>query len=449
MSVSIDTFLEFEKKSNIFSIKNDNGIYLWDIFRYYVRGRLGESYSPVVRNHNNRRNLSWVFNCFISLIKTIWFVYIDKTKYLNLFFLASRNQYKDSFIDQNQFDIYKALNEQKNLLIETCGQRDYKFYKEKPLQHYNLTRMAKLLYIKKISSSDKKCINEIYELLENGFYKLPFTEEMLISLLKTFYRDIYLWKKILKNHAIDRIFLTQNGIQKGFFYVAKQLNIPLYEFQHGIIGKSHAAYSYPEIIGIEKYIYMPNKFLTLSDYWCKSFFCPMPNQVIGNNYFSKPVVKIVNPEKILVISADVFGKQLAEFLKEAINTGILDSHDLIFKLHPNQYYEKQYFIDFFEGKVSVLTDEKSVNSLLSESKSMITVCSTASYEALQANTRVLIYTISMYKEMQLIFEDKNVFLFSNIDELKIGLQADLPLDYKTPVFFDKCTPEKIKAAIDE
>ena len=150
----------------------------------------------------------------------------------------------------------------------------------------------------------------------------------------------------------------------------------------------------------------------------------------------------------MVISANVFGKELALILKEGILSGVLNAADLIFKLHPNQYFEKDYYINFFEGKVTVLTNEKSVNELLGESKCMITVCSTAAYEALQANTRVLVYTISMYKEMELLFNDKNLFLFSNINELENGLRYELPADYKAPIFFEKCTPEKIKTAID-
>lgn len=444
--LTIDDFLEFEKKSNIFSIKNATGIYLWDIFRYFVCGQLFSTNSP---STNNKRNFLWVINCFITAIEPLWFFYFDRKQYNNLFFLASRNQYGDSFIDQNQFDTYKVLTGQKNLIIETWGRNKSNYYQETPIAYSHLVRMIHLLYHPNISNSDKKCISEVYATLKENFGELSFSEHKLISLLKTFYTDVYLWQKILRRHKIKRVFLTQNGIQKGLFYVAKQMNIPLYEFQHGIIGKAHTAYSYPTIEDLNNYIYTPYKFLTLSDYWCKSFYCPMLNQTIGNNYFSKPVEKVKDADKILVISADVFGRQLAIILKSAINAGVLKANNLIFKLHPNQYFEKDYYTEFFDGKVSVLTNEKSVNQLLAISKCIITVCSTAAYEALQSNTRVLIYTISMYKQMELLFDDENVFLFSNIEELKTCMDAKLPKNYELPIFFDKCNPEKIKAAIDE
>lgn|GEM_PF-949972 len=446
---NIDDFFRFEKESNIFQIKNNNGIYFWDIFRYWVRGQL--EYNCDWRNNLPKRNFRLIklVRSVVLIFKPFFFFYISKKQYDNLFFMASKNRYKGSFIDQNQFDTYQMLSGQRNLIIETLGRQKYKFYND-PLQYYiYIRRIVKLIYHKKISENDCLCVHNIFELLTKNFGELNFSENDLVSLLYEFYLDVYLWNKILKNHKIKRVFLTQNGIQKGFFYVANQLNIPLYEYQHGIIGKAHTAYSYPNIGGIENYIYMPYKFLTLSDYWCKTFYCPMQNQSIGNNYFSKPVEKISNPYKILVISASLFGKQLAEILKKAITVGKLIPSNLIFKLHPNQFSEKDYFINFFDEKVTVLTDEKSVNELLSESRCMITVCSTSAYEALQANTRVLVYTIGMYKEMELLFNDKNLFLFNNIEELDTGLNSEIPSDYKLPIFFEKCTIEKIKNAIDK
>lgn len=446
MFVDIDDFLTFEKKTNIFTIKNDKGIFLWDILRYFVYNQLRKNYYETVPK---KKSVSMIIRYIISSIQPLFFFFISRKKYENLFFFNSRNQYENSFIDQNQFDTYNILAEHKNCIIETCLQKDYSFYRETPISYGNLTRVIYRLCRINISKSDKECIEKIYQLLEQDLSELPFTKQSLVSILKKFYMDFFLWSHILRKHQIERIFLTQNGIQKGCFYSANQLHIPLYEFQHGVIGKGHLSYSYPDIDNIENYIYIPHKLLTLSSYWCETFNCPIHNQSIGNNFFSKPVKKNEDNNKILVISADVFGKQLASILREALNVGVLNPKDLIFKLHPNQYYEKSFFMDYFEGNVAVLTNEKSVNTLLAESKCMITVCSTAAYEALQFNTRVLIYAINMYKEMESIFTDRNVFLFSNIDELKIGLQADLPLDYKTPVFFDKCTPEKIKAAIDE
>lgn len=447
---NFDFFLEFEKKTNIFFIKNDKGIYLWDIFRYWVRERLSY-YSNTISNNSLRKKYSvlWLFKCFVVSLRHLYVFFMSRKIYDNLFFMASRNQYDCGFIDQNAFDTYRLLCGQKNLLIETWCHTKYRFYMDTPFLHSYFTMFAKLCCYYRLSKSDKNCIHEIYDLLKKNFSEISFSEQCLYEVLKKFYRDVFLWTHIIKKHRIKRVFLTQNGIQKAFFYVAEQLKVPLYEFQHGIIGRGHAAYSYPQIKSIEDYIYMPAKYLTLSDFWCNNLYYPSPSQSIGNNYFSKSVTKIANPNKILVISADLFGKQLASILKESIIARKVNAADLVFKLHPNQYFEKDYFVNFFDRNVSVLTDEKSVNELLAEARCMVTVCSTAAYEALQANTRVLVYAISMYKEMELLFSDQNTFLFSTIEELERGMNAPLPADYKPPVFFDKCTPEKIQAAINE
>lgn len=451
MISSFNDALNFEEKSNIFSIHNNDEIYLWDIFRYFVWEKLRfERQTPTnfTKKQNLRKLISQRIKAAGRLYNSLCLLSIDTKRYDNLFFLASRNQFENSFIDQNQYDTYKLLSAQKNLLIETFGIQKLDFYENKLYYYGCLRHLAKFYYHIKLSENDYICINKIIELLKNNFGELNFTEYNLISLLKDFYLDAKLWNKLLKRHKIKKVFLTQNGIQKGIFYAAKKLSIPVYEFQHGIISKGHPAYSYPKINGIEKSIYIPYKFLTLSDYWCKTFYCPIINQSIGNNYFSKPVEKINNPSRILVISANIFGKELAKILKDGIYAGIIKPSDLIFKLHPNQYFEKEYYNDFFDGKVTVITNEKSVNELLSEAKFMITVCSTAAYEALQANTRVLVYKISMYREMELLFNDENLFLFSNTEELKQGLQSALPEEYEAPVFFEECIPQKIQKAIE-
>ncbi|WP_296028662.1 hypothetical protein [uncultured Treponema sp.] len=447
-------FLRFEKKSDIFQIKNDKGIYIWDIFRYYIGCSLDDE-NPNINSYKNIHNSLKIcrllkfpkyFFCFIYYL---FFLFISRKKYDNMFFVASRNQFDGDFIDQNSFDTYKLFKSKKNLVIESFLRRKSKHYNSDIFFTAYLLPIIKLIYRPKISKTDKACIERICALLTSEFPNKIIKVHDLYGLLISFYRDIYLYKRILKQHKINKIFLTQNGIQKGMFYIASEMNIPLYEFQHGIIGNFHYAYSYPKIENLKDYIYIPTKFLTFSDYWCNSLYTPIKNVCIGNNYFSKSVQKRTDASKILVISADVFGKQLAYVIKNAINNNIIKSTDVIFKLHPNQYFEKTYFDDFFDKEVTVYTNEYSVNELLEESKCMITVCSTAVYEALQSKTKVLIYEYDMYKDLSLLFNDKNLFLFSNIDELKQDINTTVSDDYKAPVFFEKCTSKKIKKALDE
>lgn len=452
MSQFTESFLNFEKESDLFLIKNDKNIYLWDIFRYYVGSNLESkiNYDSInCKISNSKKNILTFFKYVSIFIKSVWFIFFSKKQYDNLFFIASRNKKNGMFFDQVAIDTYNYLKNENNLILETTLNKDLSLYFNEIYYYSFLFSSFSKIYKTNLTVVDKNCIKEICCIINSEYPQRNLKENELEKLLLNFYKECYLFKKIYKNHDIKRIFLTQNGIQKAQFYVAKEMKIPIFEFQHGIIGVDHLAYSYPKINNINKYIYITNKFLTLSDYWCTKFFYPGIRKTVGNNFFSKNVVKHVYADKILVISADVFGKELAKIIKESMQKEVLLPENIIFKLHPNQYSEKDFFDTYFDGKVRILTNESSVNELLADSLCMITVCSTAVYEALQSKTRCLIYKFDMYKQLELLFDDENLFLFDTVEELRKGLMRQIPEDYIPPLFFDSCNSEKIREAISE
>lgn len=453
---TFSNLLDFEKKSEIFLIHNNRGIYLWDIFRAEI---FSEWYFNSLTEQNSTSKKTalrkvvklFSFSNYLNTVKALFFLFFNKEKIDNFFYLATRNQYCGGFIDQNSYDVYQIMKGKKNLLFESFrdDQAEVKAYKEKFhfVKYYKA--VVKAVYHPFLSNSDKNGLEKICTLVNNSFPERNLQAKELKKLLIAFYRDVFLYKHLFTNYSIKKVFLSQNGYQKGMFYIAAKLNVTVYEFQHGVIRKEHLAYSYPKIDTIKNYIHIPKVFLTFSSYWCSLFYCPINNVVLGNNYFSKEIVKQQNPTSILVISAFSFGSQLASFIYDAYKLNVFSGCSVVFKLHPHEYSAKELYETIFQGEIKILTDEHSVNELLSNAKCMITVNSTAAYEALQAKTKVLLYKISPYEQLEPLFGDRNVFSFSTTEELKQGMDALLPADYKPPVFFDKCTPEKIKAAIDE
>lgn len=453
---TFSNLLDFEKKSEIFLIHNNRGIYLWDIFRAEI---FSEWYFNSLTEQNSTSKKTalrkvvklFSFSNYLNTVKALFFLFFNKEKIDNFFYLATRNQYCGGFIDQNSYDVYQIMKGKKNLLFESFrdDQAEVKAYKEKFHFAKYYKAIVKAVYHPFLSNSDKNGLEKICTLVNNSFPERNLQTKELKKLLIAFYRDVFLYKHLFTNHSIKKVFLSQNGYQKGMFYIAAKLNVTVYEFQHGVIRKEHLAYSYPKINTIKNYIHIPKVFLTFSSYWCSLFYCPINNVVLGNNYFSKENHKQIALNTILIVSAFNFGKKLAKFISKAYDLNIFSGFNVIYKLHPNEYQSWNLYNEIFQGKIEIVTDEFSVNELLSRSKFMITVNSTAAYEALQSNTRVGLYAIPPYEQMKPIFVDKNLFLFNDIEELKSGMNMVLPADYKPPVFFDKCTPEKIKAAIDE
>ena len=89
--------LRFEEKSNIFFIQNTDGIYLWDIFRYFVWDKLRYESQPtsinLIKNHKVR-NLLRIITSINEILKSFFFfclnldlraIYIDGSAGCNLF----------------------------------------------------------------------------------------------------------------------------------------------------------------------------------------------------------------------------------------------------------------------------------------------------------------------------------------------------------------------------
>ena len=114
---------------------------------------------------------------------------------------------------------------------------------------------------------------------------------------------------------------------------------------------------------------------------------------------------------------------------------------IFFKLHPNQFDEKEYYIESlreFEN-IEVISDEFSVSDLIGKCDTIFTIISTTIYEALQSGRRVILLKEPPYKDHKHIFDRKNLHLVDTVEDFISALNTEIVTDKNVTFFapFDK------------
>ena len=373
-------FLDFEKENNLFDLKDTRGTYYWDIIRYDVFEALMPKNKVFIPKKHNKKILN-IFRQIMGFIK----LYFGHTSRKYLFYLCSRD--RDIFrnhIDKNVFDSLKVLDNKNCLVIES---------------HYNSKDsyfLPQNIYYRFFYKQEFFDFNDVTKIIEQKYGITSINNEFLNRILNKYYSDLFFFKKIIKNFNVKQIYVVQNGIQKGIFRAAKELGIKTFEYQHGIVTENHIAYNYPKIDFLEEQVSLPNIIFSYAPIWFQNNFLPNVNILsLGNSFLYKQLQQ--NAKKtpirgIVVISADDIGKRLLEFLRNEKLQKEIKNIPIYFKLHPNQFHQKHYYTEQLKNfdNIKVITDEFSVGELLENFNTLFTILSTAIYEALQSQRKVIL-----------------------------------------------------------
>ncbi|SNR49506.1 hypothetical protein [Flavobacterium sp. ov086] len=432
-----NVFFEFEEKYNLFS-NESKGIFYWDLIRFELFYHLLWNHKSNVKNEQAVISKKQIFKEIKSFIT---FLFSKKVDFL--FFTASRNKISNSkAFDQNLADILNAVPRRSYYAFESFERSKEKWFYENTL--FNpisiFRRIAKIFYKKNEDYS------ELISLIKKEFSNSSFTNEDINRVIVDFKIDFFYYSIIFKIKKPKAIFITQNGIQKGLFQAGKKRNIPIIEMQHGIIDSAHLAYSYSRLIDYKQnQIYLPTYFFSFSDFWMKGLNFPIQKNIsIGNSYFfnsqdnSQDLKEIENNATgLLVASSDVFGENLKNLAIDfaSINKDI----PVYFKLHPNQFFEKQYYIDQFKNfkNISVYSNESSVYELLEISKAILVIQSTALYEAYHLKKNAFIYKKQTYQRHEHVFDLPNINLINNAGEISEAFDKEFIEDENTENLFFK------------
>lgn len=428
--IRIERFHEFEENNNLFDIRDNNGVYVWDIIRYKVYSS-SMNYSGLIETKTRQK---WNAR-FYSLLRYIWhmiralchlfLIIIYRNRHYDyVCYSCGRKKQGEKYVDQHIIDPMNLLGQNHCLVIESFGQRKKMVYNTDIIYSFP-----------KIFTSFSRVYFDFSQILEKIYSDIPeciISEQELLTEYRRFYveRSFYRW--FLHGIKPKALLLVQNGILKGLLAACKDLSIPVCEFQHGQINKQHPNYSYPNI-ELENKIYHPQILFTYSKHWCHDMNVPKFVKVVsvGNNYnyIDSKCNKL--SKTIIVISNNLDGGYFCEFVRECLSDRDLIELKFIFKLHPNQFSEYNYYKKQFNEneRVEIISDQKSVPQLLEQCSTMMLVQSTAAYEALQSGLRVCVFKIESgptYRAISDIFDHKNVYLISTMADFKRALS--LPIE---------------------
>jgi hypothetical protein len=431
-----DTFFRMERENRLFDVLLPDGTPIWDIVRYHVDKKkrfenIEAESSSTIKGRPAATNL-------LKRIKKIRRNCASGPKIFfnrgeNFFFTASRycNQEKQYF-DPYYVSVRNFLPG--NVIVcESCYQDHYQFA---PTCHSGIRSLGRRA--KKEMHLPENAVRIVVDAVKAYLGDGLLSPEDIAIHYNDFISDVIFYKHFFKSTGIKRIFLVQNGIQKGMIRAAKTLGLPVFEFQHGEISRYHFAYSYDRDYAPPANIIAPDVLFTFSDLWTRGMFIPMSCVSIGSDFMYKERCVSKEADSIVVISSGLHETDL-----DALTLNLAQkapSLKIYYKLHPSQFSRLQQFKREFKNasNIQVISGEMNIDDLAKIAPIFLGIYSTVIHEAMQAGKKVFIYKRQDYFLLEPYSDLPAMKLFDNCEELlrlieesrKTDTCADRPIFFK-------------------
>lgn len=354
------------------------GIPLWPIFRVYLGAQLIFNQDRLVKpnKENISKGISYFFRGFTSLFRSY--------SYISFTTSGQRKTIEDKFYERTDFISEKFG---KGLIVETPtpDHKSQKKYKKPVASHMFLYGVE--YFVMKFSRVKSKRFQglEIVDQIVKE-YNLKLDVRFLTKRFKAQYKTIrslnYFWKTKF-------VLMTTPYTRYGYVYYFKSKNIPVIEFQHGVINKAHHAYNVRKEISSQFY---PDYLLTFgeneikvfddSNYIEKEKCFPIGSFYI--DYIQQKDKKNIIVEKypsykkyVAVVLQDMYDDDLFNTLSKAFS----DLHETLFILIPRNK-TPDYYKDTFEFcENMVFFDELNTYEIIKMCDIHTTINSTTAIEA--------------------------------------------------------------------
>ncbi len=439
-------YLEVESKYNLFDEYVKNELPLWYLLRFpiwassiIVQKMKIASPSTNFQKQDFKTKTNIGFNLIKGTIAKNPFIGLKKYDILALG-ISQKEKTNNKFYDIYMDYLIEALNyDQIISFLPTAG----KHYFPLAVKNYKfLDAVILSTAIKKlIQKPDNATINKIIELLKIFVKEFDLKLDIKKEATLLYYDKVFnflqykkTFEKILKTVKPKLIFENDHyGIKCiALNMVAKRMNIPSVELQHGIIDKYSIAYNYsnlkknPDNAPLPKYIFL------FGDYWKPA--CKLPikeeNKIItGFPHFDLKRKTIIGSVKkknqIVFISQRTVGNKLSKFAFEIAQT--LTDYNIVYKLHPQEYYDWKKNYGFLANLNNIeVADKKAKKSLynyFAESKIQVGVYSTALYEGLGFSLKTFVVKLPGFECFQNLIDSGYVVLVDTPSEIVNNLHS--------------------------
>lgn len=401
-------FLDFEEKEDLLSLKID-GVYVWEAVRAAIYYRIIDHYisgnSSVKKNKIvDFKNLiyrvfinSLLFNPYFPIRESEILIFESGRKYSN------GNKYIDIYTDYlNELLIKDKISFTR---YEMNYNVDSPFFK----RNFKWKHLDFILLLSKIKTKKTKCnfisndlqmIQSISSRFEDIFgFSIDF-KIIFEANIEKFKREYILFNKLFLKKKPKEIYLVNSCDKSGLILAAKDLGIIVNELQHGLNSNYDIVSNYPNTIPGDLH-YFPDNFYIWDN--VQMFFAKLPLSSQNIKYFknkhienwiSKTKYTKKDTKTILIVSQPYGSDDIFNFILK--NIQLLKDYNFIYKIHPVENSEK--FINFkIENphihNLRFVMNEESIYELMKKSKYVIGVYSSALFEAIAFNCKVILLNL--------------------------------------------------------
>ena len=261
----------------------------------------------------------------------------------------------------------------------------------------------------KLNEKEIGTINDFLNYLNNK-YGIEFLDPNFIKYIAKSIKAKFIIYKLLLKKINPKVLILENahyGWEIPLIIIARKLNIPILEYQHGYIGVDHIAYNYPNKIFHIIKSFLPDYFLTWGVYWSNNIKTPSNIVVIGHFYLWRTYQEIKNIKKeriILVASSGTVPNLYNEFVP--IMKKLLKNYQIVFKPHPLELpVVKTRYENLIRNGIKILLNINVYKEILPKIEGMLSFeRTTLLFESIQYNAKpILIDPFNLYKHLNLPF----------------------------------------------
>ncbi|WDE98199.1 hypothetical protein PQO03_20490 [Lentisphaera profundi] len=347
------------------------------------------------------------------LKRSISFFSDQRKQYKKHLTMAKKNQNPDVFLldpgrsSKNEFGEYVSFYFHK--LYNEFGDRNIFFASEKKIENYALHQDSyndKAYYAPlTLSQQSKDVLKDIKKVYQNikkqGYFSDPDLTNIRLA-FQVFFNQYLYWSPIFKYLSPKELHFICHYHKEGMIMAAKQQNIKLIEYQHGLIAKSDIFYDFPKgIISFREKMLFADQIKVYGQFW--------KDKIISGHAYSDLQIELKgfyqyectsfpsnireefhsdNFDHIFLITTQTYlAEAFIEYTQFLLNH--IHEHKLkiliIVKIHPSEDLNI-YTENLSPNPNLIITKELALAPLLKTSDLNITIYSTTVYDALRHNT---------------------------------------------------------------
>ena len=397
---------KIENQENLFE-KKIKEIYFWKIIRFSLFDEIGIKIKLAEKSYDERINkIKKSKKLFLGIIEN-FFKNNNSKKKIIIFESDAYFKENKKTLSKFYFNLIKKLKKEKvdfEVVYPLYLEKEYRLEKNSYAEENYKYILFKIIgFIKKsfnlfkFSLEDKNYLNKLrkYFEKETEIDNLKIlNEKNLRKILINFEYEYKYYSNFFRIKQPQKIYIICSYGKEALIAAARDLNIEVFELQHGVMTKYHVEYNFPDV----KIPYFPDKLLLWGEYWKNNVNLPknVKIELYGYPYLKKQYEKYQNIEKnlnqVIFISQGTIGKKLSEkaieFAKENPDLKV------VYRLHPGEFLRwKKEYKDLYENRnlenleISG-NNEKNLYEYLFESEYLIGVSSTVLFEALNLGLKV-------------------------------------------------------------